>query len=342
VSNSTAMGVGLVGFGRLARNLVRILRAAPDLEIRALADPAEPEALAYLLRFDSLLGRFPGEIAQAGDTVLVDGRPLRLVRSLQAGQIPWRELGVELVVIAQGSGLERADFAAHFAAGARRLLLCVPAKDTADITLVQALNGAELAASHRVVSASSGTAQAVAPVLDALHRAFGIERAFLSVVHGYTDQDRLADVPASDLRLGRAAAENIIPRVSDAAQALDRLLPALRGRLTAAGINVPVADGSAVDLVCWHEKDVTVEAINKAMRVAANGPFRGVLAYEDQPIVSSDVLGLEVSGVFDAGATMVLGGRASKTLTWFDNGWGYAHRAVELLRRLAAFARGEG
>jgi glyceraldehyde 3-phosphate dehydrogenase len=335
------MGVGLIGFGRLARNLIRILRAAPDLEVRALADPAEAEALAYLLRFDSLLGRFPGEIALEGETLAVDGRAVRLARTTQAGQIPWRELGVDLVVVAQGSGLTRSDFAAHFAAGARRLLLCVPSKDAADATIVQAVNGAELAARHRVVSASSGTAQAVAPVLDALSRAFGIERAFLSVVHAYTDQDRLADVPASDMRLGRAAAENIIPRVSDAAHVLDHLLPALAGRLSAAGINVPVADGSAVDLVCWHEKEVTVESINEALRAAAVGPYRGVLAYEDQPIVSSDVLGLEVSGVFDADATMVLGGRASKTLTWFDNGWGYAHRAIELLRRLAEFERGE-
>jgi glyceraldehyde 3-phosphate dehydrogenase len=189
---------------------------------------------------------------------------------------------------------------------------------------------------HRIVSNASCTAHCAAPVLRILQSAFGIERAFLSVVHAYSNQLRLADVPAEDPRRGRAAAENIIPQRTHAAQMLMELLPELRGRLNARAINVPVPNGSVVDLVCWHERDVTTTAINEVVRTAAAADWRGILAYEDDPIVSSDILQSRFSGTFDSLATLVLRNRVSKTLCWFDNSWGYAHRVVDLIHTLAA------
>jgi glyceraldehyde 3-phosphate dehydrogenase len=217
------------------------------------------------------------------------------------------------------------------------VILCAPPTDPPDITVVIGVNDDRLSRAHRIVSNASSTAHCAAPVLKLLAEAFGIRRAFLTTAHAYSSQHRLADVPAEDPRRGRAAAENIIPQETNAAEVVEQLLPALAGRLTGASFSVPVPNGSVVDLVCWHDQPVTVTAINELVRTAAgSGRWRGILGYEDEPIVSSDIVRSSLSSTFDAQATMTLGERVSKTLAWYDNGWGYSHRVVDLIERFRA------
>jgi glyceraldehyde 3-phosphate dehydrogenase len=331
------MRVGLMGLGRIGRNLFRVLEKSDDLRIEAACDVADAASLAYLLRFDTILGRFPGapgEPSFADGRLHVGGRQIRMLTEEKGSQTvpPWGDLGVDVVVEATGKRRGRAELERHLAAGAKRVILCSPPADPPDATIVFGVNEGELKAEHRIVSAGSPGLAAAAPVLKVLADAFGVERAFLSTVHAFTNQQHLADVPADDPRKGRAAGENIVPQASDAAERLGELLPELAGKITAAAINVPVANGSVADLVCWHSRPVTVEAVNAAVQKGAAG-LKRVLAYETDAIVSSDILGAEASGSYDSLATMVLGQNVSKTLTWFDNGWGYAHRVAELIRR---------
>lgn len=332
--------VGLMGLGRIGRSLFRILYRRDDVRIVAISDTADPAALEYLLRFDTILGRFPDEVAVSEGNLYAWGRQVRLLAGEKPGDVPWGDLGVEVVVECTGRARSRLELERHLEMGAHRVLLCSPAADPPDLTVVVGINDHDLRPEHRIVSNSSCTALAAAPVLSLLDEAFGIERVFLSSVHAYTNQQRLADVPAEDLRTGRAAAENIIPQATNAPQILEVLLPALAGRIRGMAMNVPVPNGSVVDMVCWHRRPVSKIAINQVMRTGATGRFPGVLAYEDAPLVSSDIIRSSYSGTFDGEATMVLGDRVSKTLCWFDNGWGYAHRAVELIQRFGQLDRG--
>lgn len=329
-------GIGLMGLGRIGRNIFRILYRNDDLRIEAVSDVADPAALAYLLRFDTILGRFPDELSVKEGHLYVAGRQVRMLTEEKGAQAvpPWGELGVDVVIEATAKYRTRAEVERHFAAGAKRVILCSPPAEPPDATIIFGVNEDELRPEHKVVSAASSTAIAAGPVLKVLDGAFGVQRAFLTTVHAFTNQQRLADVPADDPRRGRAAGENIIPQETHAADLLTELMPQFAGKITGYSMNVPVANGSVVDLVCWHDRPVSVEAVNEVVRTAAgsNG-LKAVLAYEDDPIVSSDILRTEQSGTFDSLATMVLGGDVSKTLTWFDNGWGYAHRVVDLLRR---------
>ena len=329
-------GIGLMGLGRIGRNIFRILYKSDDLRLKAVSDVADPAALAYLLRFDTILGRFPDELSVRDGHLYVAGRQVRMLTEEKGAQAapPWGELGVEIVIEATAHGRTRAEVERHLEAGARRVILCSPPAEPPDITVVMGVNEDRLTPEHRIVSNASCTAHAAAPVLEILNGAFGIQRAFLTTVHAFTNQQRLADVPADDPRRGRAAGENIIPQETNSAEVVMDLLPELKGKITGLAINVPVPNGSVVDLVCWHERPVTVEAVNEVVRTAAaSARWRNILAYEDDPIVSSDILLSEYSGTFDSLATMVLGDDVSKTLTWFDNGWGYAHRVVDLMRR---------
>ena len=326
--------VGVMGFGRIGRNLFRILYQHDDIQIAAISDIADHAALEYLLRFDTILGRFPDLVSIRDGNLYAAGRQTRMLSGAHPGDVDWGELGVTTVVEATAVGRRREEIEKHLERGARRVILCVPLVGRPDLTVVQGVNDGLLRCEHRIVSNASNTAHCAAPVLKLLDDAFGIERAFLTTVHAYTNEQRLADVPAVDPRRGRAAAENIIPQETNAAEVVTELLPALRGKLTASAINVPVPDGSVVDLVTWHRDRVTVTAINEVIRTAASTDrWRRILAYESDPIVSSDIVRSAYSSTFDAQATMVLGERVAKTLAWFDNGWGYAHRVVDLIGR---------
>lgn len=335
----SALSIGLLGCGRVGRNLVRILRDSPELEVLAIQDRAEAAQVEYLLKFDSLLGRFPDPIRLDGETLVVGERRIAL---FPADATPdWRALGVDVVVLATGRPTPRAEAEAHLARGAGRVVLCTPLIEPADATVVFGVNQGTLQASHRVISVGSVTTNCAAPVLKVLAGSFGIERVFLTTVHAYGANLALADVPAEDMRSGRAAAENIIPQPTNADELIAELLPELAGRISGMSMNVPVANGSVVDLTCWHPRPVLPEEINAALAAACNGPLAGVIRYETEPIVSSDVLHSIYSGTFDSLSTMTVGGRVSKTLTFYDNAWGYAHRVVELLGKLAAFAEEE-
>ncbi len=337
----SALSIGLLGCGRVGRNLVRILRDAPDLRIVAIQDPAEAEQIEYLLKLDSLLGRYPDPVRLDGDALLVGDRRIALSAGKETVDLDWRALGVDVVIVATGRPTPRAEAEGHLARGASRVVLCTPLVGRADATVVFGVNEEKLAPEHRIVSVGSVTAICAAPVLKVLIESFGDERVFLTTVHAYGAHLALADVPAEDMRSGRAAAENIIPQPTNADELILELLPELAGRVSGMAINVPVANGSVADLTCWHPRPVGVEEINAALAAACAGPLAGVIAYEREPIVSSDVLHSTSSGTFDSLSTMVVGGKVSKTLTFYDNAWGYAHRVVDLLGRLAAFGEEE-
>ena len=331
----TPLRIGLMGLGRIGRHLFRILHERDDLEIVAISDVAPHESLEYLLRYDTLLGPFNDPLLLREGKLFVAGKRIAMLSAADAGEVDWTEHAVDVVIDATGKSRTRRELEGHLATGASRVVLCSPPKDTVDLTVIGGLNDDELDDTHRILSCSSNTAHCIAPVLAILEQAFGIERAFLSSIHAYSAQQRLADVPVKEKRRGRAAAENIIPQETQATQIITCLLPQLEGRLTAKALNAPVSNGSVCDLVCWHQADVTKEDINAVLRTAAGTPrWRRVLGVTEDPIVSSDIVRSTHSGIFDTLATLVSGDRVSKTLTWYDNGWGYAHRVVDIIERL--------
>ena len=258
--------IGLMGFGRIGRNIFRILYKSDDLRIEAISDIADHQALGYLLRFDTILGRFPDELSVQEGNLYTYGRQIKLLSGEKPGDVPWGELGVDTVIEASARYRTRAEIERHLEMGARRVILCAPAVDPPDFTVVMGVNDHRLRREHRIVSNASCTAHCAAPVVKLLHETFGIERAFLNTVHAYTNQQRLADVPDKDPRRGRAAAENIIPQETKAAAMIMGLLPELAGRVSGMAMNVPVPNGSVVDLVCWHQRPVTRTAINEVVR----------------------------------------------------------------------------
>jgi len=326
--------VGLMGFGRIGRNLFRILYQRDDVRLAAISDIADHKALEYLLRFDTILGPFPDTVSVTEGSLYVVGRRIPMLSKEKPGEVPWGDLGVDTVVEATAQHRTREELERHLDRGAKRVIMCVPQKTPPDITVVMGVNDHLLRPEHRIVSNASCTAHCAAPVIKILHEAFGIRRAFLTTVHAYTNQQRLADVPSEDKRRGRAAAENIIPQETNAAQMICGLIPQLSGRISGASINVPVPNGSVVDLVCWHEKPVTKTAINEVIRTAAaSSHWRNLLSFMDDPIVSSDIVRSPYSSIFDAQATMVQKETVSKTIAWYDNGWGYANRVVDLIKK---------
>lgn len=331
-----SVGVGLMGFGRIGRNLFRILYQSKAIRLAAISDIADHKALEYLLRFDTILGQFPDEVSIKEGHLYVAGRQIPMLSEKEPGDVPWGDLGVDVVIEATARKWSRAKLEQHLVRGAKRVILCAPPQEPPDITVVMGVNDEQLTPAHRIVSNGSCTAHCAAPIIKVLYEAFGIRRAFLSTVHAYTNQQRLADVPSEDKRRGRAAAENIIPQETDAALMVSKLIPEMEGRISGGSMNVPVPNGSVVDLVCWHEKPVTKVAINEVVRTAAStDKWREIIDYEDEPIVSSDIIRSPYSTTFDSLASMVMGDHVSKTLSWYDNGWGYAHRVVDLINRFS-------
>ncbi|MGI8558301.1 MAG: type I glyceraldehyde-3-phosphate dehydrogenase [Solirubrobacteraceae bacterium] len=329
--------VGINGFGRIGRNVFRAAQAKhADLEWVAVNDLTDSETLAHLLKYDSILGRYPGDVqADAGD-LLVDGTRLKVLAERDPAALPWGDLGVDVVIESTGFFTKREDAAKHLAGGAKKVVISAPASGE-DVTVVLGVNFEQAydAAKHDVISNASCTTNCLAPVAKVVHEAVGIKHGLMTTIHAYTSDQRLQDMPHSDLRRARAAALNLVPTSSGAAKALGLVLPELNGKLTGFAVRAPVPTGSLVDLTFEASRETSVEEINAAVRERADtGPLAGILAYTDDPIVSSDIVQNPFSSIFDSGLTAVIDGTLVKVIAWYDNEWGYSNRVVDLVGKL--------
>jgi glyceraldehyde 3-phosphate dehydrogenase len=326
--------IAINGFGRIGRSVYRILSEREDTDVVAVNDIADNKGLAYLLKYDTVMGPYKGELRLEGDILHAGHQESKMMAVRANTELPWREMGVDIVVESTGKFRKRAEVAAHIECGAKKVILTVPAKDEIDATVVIGVNDHILKPEHQIVSNASCTTNCLAPVAKVLDESFGIVKGIMTTVHAYTNDQRLADVPHKDLRRSRAAAENIIPTTTGAAKAVGEVLPSLNGRLHGIAMRVPVPDGSIVDLVAEMKREPTVEEVNAAVREAAEGPLKDVLQYTEEPIVSSDVIGNPHSSIFDGLSTEVLPGGLIKILTWYDNEWGYSCRVADLITLL--------
>ena len=326
------MRIAINGFGRIGRSVFRILNSKPDVDVVAINDIFDKGALAYLLKYDTVMGRFPETLSLEGDILKTESQSVKLVAERDPASLPWGDMGVDIVVESTGIFRTKAQLENHLSAGAKRVVLTVPAKDDIDYTVVLGVNDDGLKPEHRIVSNASCTTNCLAPMAKVLNDSFGIELGVINTIHAYTNDQRLADVPHSDWRRSRAAAENVIPTTTGAARAVGKVLPELNGKLDGIAMRVPVPDGSVVDFNILLEKDVTVDDVNEAVREAATtGPLKNVLEYSTLPIVSTDIIGNPHSSIFDAPFTRVVDGNFVKTLNWYDNEWGYSNRVADLL-----------
>ncbi len=328
--------VGINGFGRIGKLVFQVLEESDDFEVVAVNDLSDPNTLAYLLKYDSVHGRYPHEVGVDGDSLVVNGRKVKVLSERDPSKLPWGELGVSYVVESTGVFRKREQCMQHVTAGAKRVILTVPAKDEIDATVVMGVNDETLKAEDKIISNASCTTNCLAPVAKVLNDTFGIEKGLMTTIHAYTNDQNVADQVHSDLRRARAAAVNIIPTTTGAAKAVGKVIPELNGKLDGCALRVPVSDGSCVDLVVQLKRSATVEEINTAVKAAADGPMKGILYYTEDPIVSSDIIHDPHSSVFDAKSTMVIGDMV-KILSWYDNEWGYSNRVVDLMRLARKF-----
>ena len=328
--------VGINGFGRIGRNLFRAAyESGADIEIVAVNDIADLRTLAHLLKYDSILGRFPGEVAEGDGSLVVDGNEIKVLAERDPAALPWSELGVEVAIESTGLFTKREDAAKHLEAGARKVIISAPATDP-DVTVALGVNFERDydPESHNIISNASCTTNCVAPMAKVLHEAVGIEHGLMTTIHAYTADQRLQDMPHKDLRRARAAALNLIPTTTGAAKAVGLVLPELEGRLNGFSMRAPVPTGSVVDLVCVMSRETSVDEINAAAREAAEGPLAGIVSYTEDPIVSTDIVKDPHSSIFDAEQTMVMEGTMVKAVAWYDNEWGYSNRCVELAAKV--------
>tara|TARA_A100001015_G_scaffold147565_1_gene163621 strand:- start:18 stop:1016 length:999 start_codon:yes stop_codon:yes gene_type:complete len=331
------MRIAINGFGRIGRAVFRIAEQLRDIEVVAINDLFDHKALRYLLQYDTVMGRFEGAVRLEDGALHTEHSYVRMLQESNPQQLPWEELGIDAVVESTGVFSTREQCAMHLSAGAKRVLLTVPAKDAIDYTVVLGVNDDGLAEHHEIVSNASCTTNCLAPVAKVLHQAFGIETGVINTVHAYTNDQRLADVPHSDWRRSRAAAENIIPTSTGAAKAVGEVLPELKGKLDGIASRVPVPDGSVVDLFVELSSAVTVSDVHQAMATEREDETMSrVLEFTDRPVVSSDIIGNPHSSIFDASFTQVTGGRFLKVLSWYDNEWGYSNRVCDVLIRMGA------
>jgi glyceraldehyde 3-phosphate dehydrogenase len=330
-----AVKVGINGFGRIGRNLFRAAHeSGADLEFVAVNDLIDADMIAHLLKYDSILGRFPGEIALAGDGITVDGNQLKVLNEKDPAALPWGDLGVDVVIESTGLFADREGASKHLEAGAKKVIISAPAKDP-DITVALGVNFDEYdAEKHNIISNASCTTNCLAPVAKVLNDTVGIERGLMTTIHAYTADQRLQDMPHKDKRRARAAAVNLIPTSTGAAKAIGLVLPDLQGKLNGVAIRAPVITGSLVDLVCDVSQETSAEQINAAMKEAADGPLSGILKYTEDPIVSTDIITDPHSSIFDAEETTVVDGKFVKVFSWYDNEWGYSNRCVELAEKV--------
>ncbi len=326
--------VAINGFGRIGRLFLRaVAKSGADIEVVAVNDLTDAATLAHLLKYDSVHGIWPGEVSHTDDEIAFEGGVIKVLSAADVSLLPWRELGVDVVVECTGRYTERAKAALHLDQGAKKVVISAPAKDP-DITVVIGVNDADYdPARHHIISNASCTTNCLAPVVKVLLDSFGIEQGFMTTVHAFTNDQRILDLAHKDLRRARAASLSVIPTSTGAAKAIGLVLPELKGKLDGFAFRVPVPDGSVVDLVLTLERETTAEEINAAVKAAAEGPLAGVLRYTEEPLVSADIVGDPHSAVFDSGLTMVMGRRA-KVVMWYDNEWGYSSRLVDLCGRL--------
>ena len=328
-----AVKVGINGFGRIGRNVFRAAKeAGADIDFVAVNDLVDTATMANLLKYDSILGRYPGGVEVDGDTIVAGGDELKVLSERDPAALPWGELGVDVVIESTGFFTKREDAAKHLEAGAKKVIISAPATEP-DVTVALGVNFDEAydADSHHVISNASCTTNCLAPLAKVLHEAFGIEQGLMTTIHAYTADQRLQDMPHKDPRRSRAAALNLIPTTTGAAKAVGLVLPELNGKLNGFSMRAPVPTGSAVDLVFTTANPLDSDQINAALKAAAEGPLQGILAYTEDPIVSTDIVGDPHSSIVDAKSTMVIGdGRMAKVISWYDNEWGYSNRCVEL------------
>ncbi|MFJ4683493.1 type I glyceraldehyde-3-phosphate dehydrogenase [Streptomyces sp. NPDC091377] len=323
--------VGINGFGRIGRNYFRaLLDQGADIDIVAVNDLGDTATTAHLLKYDTILGRLKQEVSHTADTITVDGHTIKVLSERNPSDIPWGELGVDIVIESTGIFTKKADAEKHIAGGAKKVIISAPAKNE-DVTIVMGVNQDQYdPANHHVISNASCTTNCVAPMAKVLDENFGIVRGLMTTVHAYTNDQRILDFPHSDLRRARAAAENIIPTTTGAAKATALVLPQLQGKLDGMAMRVPVPTGSVTDLVVELSREVTKDEVNAAFKKAADGELKGILYYTEDPIVSSDIVSDPASCTFDSSLTMVQEGTSVKVLGWYDNEWGYSNRLVDL------------
>ena len=322
--------VGINGFGRIGRNFLRAAKqAGADIDIVGVNDLTSNETLAHLLKYDSVHGRFDGTVEVSDNGLVIDGDEMRVFSERNPGDLPWKDLGAEIVIESTGLFTAREKASAHLEAGAQKVIISAPAKNE-DVTIVMGVNQDKYdAASHHIISNASCTTNSVVPMAKVLDEQFGIERGFMTTIHAYTTDQGTQDAPHSDLRRARAAAVNIIPTTTGAAKAASLALPQLEGRLDGMAVRVPVPDGSLTDLVCTLREDVTAEQVNDVFKAAADGDLKGILEFTMDPIVSSDIVGNPHSCILDGAATSAMGNMV-KVLGWYDNEWGYSNRLIDL------------
>ena len=327
--------IAINGFGRIGRTITRIAKLRHHYDVIAVNDLASADDLAYAFKYDSVHGVYPGEVHCEGNSMVIDNDPFVVLNEPNPKKLPWKELGVDYVVESSGRFRKVEELTWHLEAGAKRVLLTVPAKDPLEATLVAGVNDHVVTKDSRIISNASCTTNCAAPLAKILHDNFGIEKGLLTTVHAYTSDQRLIDAPHKDKRRSRNAATNIVPTSTGAARAIGQVIPELNGKLDGMAMRVPVPDGSVVDLTVQLSKAVTVEEVNDAMRAAAEGPMKNILEYCTTPIVSGDVIGNNHSSIFDAPLTQVIGGTLLKVISWYDNEWGYSTRVEELIDRVA-------
>lgn len=327
--------VGINGFGRIGREVFRVAFTNPEVEVVAVNDLTDSATLAHLLKYDSVHGTFPHEVAADGDCIVVDGKRIKVFASPDPAKIPWGEIGAEIVVESTGRFTEGSKAAAHLEAGAKKVIISAPAKGE-DITIVMGVNEDKYdPAKHNIISNASCTTNCLAPFTKVLLNKFGIESGLMTTVHSYTNDQRILDLPHKDLRRARAAACSIIPTTTGAAKAVALVLPELKGKLNGFAMRVPTPNVSITDLTVLLKTDTTAEEINAALKEAAEGELKGIMGYNELPLVSRDYNGCPLSSIVDGLSTMMVGPRMAKVVSWYDNEWGYSNRVVDLAMYIA-------
>jgi glyceraldehyde 3-phosphate dehydrogenase len=327
--------VGINGFGRIGRNVYRVIAEREGIDVLAINDLTDARTLSTLLKYDSVHGRFKGDIEAKDDVLIVKGKEIRLTKEKDPAGLPWKELGVEVAIESTGIFTKKADCEKHLEAGAKKVILSAPAKDQLDATIVMGINENDLKPEHKIVSNASCTTNCLGPLAKVINDNFGIEKGLMTTIHAYTNDQKVADLMHSDLRRARAAAINIIPTTTGAAKAIGEVIPELKGKLDGMAMRVPVANGSVTDLVASVKKNVSIEEINNVIKAASENELKGILEYCEDPIVSSDIIDNAHSCIFDSLSTYVIGDNLIKVIGWYDNEWGYSNRMVDLIELIA-------